>query len=240
MSSKIWALILIPAAIVCMSWFNSVQIPASYLSHSIPSGQLLYIFSKLTGLLALVMIGVQIVLALLHKASNQKRFPGITLATHKRLGIATFSCVLLHVVFIIGAFWFRQDKFPAAALIPDFSNGFYKSRLSLGVIAFYLLCIGVLAGLKSRRAKFRWRIIHYSAWPVTVVLAYWHSLAIGSESRSSAVLITLWSIAAAVVFALCLRISRSARSGTASEPRVPIGQNPRAKSRASAAFDGDH
>lgn len=198
------SIVLLPICAILLAWFLSVGDPTLYFSYSVPPGQLVYVLSKLTGMIALVLIGMQAMLALVKDVARPRMLSNISVRTHIRLGLTTFAFCLLHVGLILSAFSLRQGKFPAVMLLPDFSSGYYRLYISLGVIAFYLLCIGVLAGWKARTKRPGWKAVHM-VWPLVVGLAYWHSLSIGSESRTGIVLITLLLIAAGLCAALVLR-----------------------------------
>ncbi|MEX0915322.1 MAG: hypothetical protein WDZ60_05460, partial [Wenzhouxiangellaceae bacterium] len=175
------ALILLSIIAVTLGWWFSVGNPIMYLTHSVSPGQFLYILSKLAGLLALVLIGVQVILMLIRASQRFVAVPGISYKRHMQLGLTTFAFCLLHVVLIFSAIWLRQGKAPWGLLLPDLTANYYKFHLSLGVVAFYVLCAGIVAGWKLRGNKPGWKAVHMM-WPLAVGLAYWHSLSIGSES----------------------------------------------------------
>lgn len=200
------ALVLLSISAVTLGWLFSVGNPMVYLTHSVSPGQFLYILSKLAGLLALVLICVQVILMLIKAGQSLIAVPGISSKRHMQLGLTTFALCLLHIVLIFSAIWLRQGKAPWGLFLPDFAAGYYKLHLSLGVVAFYLLCAGIVAGWKLRSKKPAWKAIHMM-WPLAVGLAYWHSLSIGSESRTGIVLVTLWFLAAGICAALLVRMT---------------------------------
>jgi len=166
-------------------WLVSVGDPSAYLAHDLPPGQALYIFSKLSGLLALFFLWGQCLLALAHRAPILRELPAVGITTHRRLGLLTFTTALTHVVLFVLAASLRAGSPAWNLLIPNFTHGYYNSFVSLGVIAIWLLLLGVWAGWRTSRGHAAWKKVHRT-WPIVFGLVLLHALAIGSESRYGA------------------------------------------------------
>lgn len=199
------AILTAPIAVMVFVWARSVGNPLDYLAHSVPPGQLLYVLSKLAGLLAFALLWAQCMLALAKRVRLLRAFPSLSLRRHLILGLATLAMCLGHLGLFFGAAWLRQGSAPWALLVPNFSAGYYKLHVSLGLLGLLALGLGVFAGWKSRRGHKGWRTLHM-IWPLAFMLVFWHALAIGSESRYGAMLYVWWFIAASLGVTLISRL----------------------------------
>lgn len=175
-------------------WWVSVGDPGAYLSHDLPPGQALYIFSKLSGLLALFLFWGQCLLALAHRAPILRGIPPVGVTTHRRLGLLTFTVALMHVILFVIAASLRAGSPAWNLLIPNFTHGYYNSFVSLGVLAMWLLLLGVWAGWRTSRGYAAWKTVH-GIWPVVFGLVFLHAFSIGSESRYGAMRYVLLLVA---------------------------------------------
>lgn len=188
-------LLTIPAAV----WLISIGDPFAYLSHRVPPGQILYLLSKLCALYALAFMTSQVFLGIQGQTSPLFRF-------HPIVGMATATFVLLHLSIFIVAASLRSKHSTIETLIPVFDQGFYKSSISLGVIAAYLLIAVMISGFMRYRRK-RFGLMHYLAYAV-VILGFVHSFFIGSETRQPVVIGYYAILLAAVVVAIIQRIAQ--------------------------------
>ena len=155
-----------------------------------PQGQSLYVISKLMALGVYVLMWWQIMLGLFKKLHTRH---------HIVLGICTLFLVVTHVISFISAVSLRQDNLAVGLLLPDFTSGYYKSGISLGVIALLCIVVAVISGaLRDKLPKY-WRFGHGLVY-VTFALASVHGLMIGSEIGVNTYLIY------AAVFSLCLAL----------------------------------
>ncbi|MFA0813023.1 hypothetical protein [Microbulbifer epialgicus] len=165
-----------------VTWWSSVGNPVDYFGGYMPPGQQAYILSKLAGLLAISLFWLQCLFAL------GKRFSGAAFAqfcghrSHVALGSLTLIMVLLHVSLFFAAVSIRTGSPAWGLLVPKFSHGYYNQQVTLGLIAFLLLCVGAFAGWKTAIGSEKWRIGHY-LWLLVLPLAFIHALSIGTESR---------------------------------------------------------
>lgn len=203
------------AALACLPvaiWWMSVQRPMAYLRMAgLPPGQALFVLAKLAGLLAVVALWVQAMLALAGRVPLLRVLPASTLRQHQWLGAVTALLVLAHVVLFIVATTLRKQAFAIDLLWPNLDHGYYFFNVSLGAFAFWLLVLTVFAGWRTARGDRRWRVVHL-LWPVLIGLVFFHALAIGSESRFGAMRGVMVVLAITVGLAGVARMSRTLRS----------------------------
>lgn len=177
------------AALACLPvaiWWSSVQYPMAYLRiDGLPPGQSLFVLAKLAGLLAVVALWMQAMLALAGRVPLLRVLPASTPRQHRRLGMLTALLVLAHVVLFIVATTLRKKTFAIDLLWPNLDHGYYFFNVSLGAFAFWLMVLTVFAGWRTARGDRRWRAVHL-LWPVLVGLVFFHAMDIGSESRYGA------------------------------------------------------
>jgi predicted ferric reductase len=156
-------------------WLISTGDIFAYFFLKVPAGQILYIFSKLAGLYAYYFMALQLIIGFQGRKSQHFRY-------HSTLGILTTLTVVAHSsLFITGAL-LKTKHVPIDILWPTFSNGYYKSSISYGVIAAYFLLLIIAAGVLQKKLT-AFKIIHRFA-PIVVLLGWVHSFNIGTETRS--------------------------------------------------------
>ncbi|MEX2963695.1 hypothetical protein [Microbulbifer sp. TYP-18] len=167
-------------------WHLSAGNPVLYFTRELPPGQLPYLFSKLTGLLAFSCFWVQCLLALAKGAPVLRNsMPSLTTKGHIRLGLSTLGLVLAHLGLFFTAVSLRTGAPAWGLLLPQFSQGYYQLHVSLGLVGLWLLLLAIFAGWQTYRGKRGWRKVHM-AWFAVFALVFWHAFAIGSESRYGA------------------------------------------------------
>jgi len=145
-------------------------------------GQTIYYLSKVTALYAVVLLWLQSLGGLL---ANRRKAQALILAGpewHRRLGLLVLGLAVLHGSTFVLAVSIRAGHPALHWFVPAFNAGYYKSIVSLGVIALLCLLGAALAVLLRRRNTY-WRLLHRVAL-AGVALGGFHSLAIGSETRS--------------------------------------------------------
>ncbi|MES2674206.1 MAG: ferric reductase-like transmembrane domain-containing protein [Pseudomonadota bacterium] len=158
-----------------MVWLISTGDIFSYFFLKVPAGQILYIFSKLAGLYAYYFMALQLIIGFQGRKSQYFSY-------HPALGILTTLTIVAHLgLFITGAS-LKTKHVPIEILWPTFSNGYYKSSISYGVIAAYFLLLIITAGFLQKKIPV-FKIIHRFA-PIVVLLGWIHSFNIGTETRS--------------------------------------------------------
>lgn len=139
-----------------------------------PPGQALYVLSKATALLVYILMWWQIMLGIF-KSLNTKR--------HIMLGMSLLFLIMAHISLFIGAVSTRQEKLNLDILLPSFSHGYYKTGLSLGVVAFIFILIASTAGIFRQQMHKLWKFGHGLVY-LTFVFATIHGLMIGSDMSS--------------------------------------------------------
>lgn len=190
------AIVAILLTVPAIVWLINLGEPLAYLSHRVPTGQILYIFSKLFALYALAFMTTQVFLGIQGRRSDLFRF-------HPTVGALTAIFVLLHLAAYIIAATLRSKHSALDVLIPTFNKGFLKLSVSLGVIAVYLLIAVMISGFLLLKRKRAFRFLHWLAYAV-VMLGFLHSFFIGSETRQP-VVAGYYAILLAAVFAALLK-----------------------------------
>ena len=176
-----------------------------YFYYGAPKGQITYVFSKLFGLYAALLLWYQTVSALL-KTTDYKVLPQWAWLQHQRLGLLILLMVVLHITCFIAAVSLRQEALALDLLLPDFQD-FYHTSITIGLSSFLLLLPAVIAALMRRRLPSLWKYIHRGM--VFVVLSgLLHGYLIGTESRYGYYAIFYISLMASIFIALLLRWRR--------------------------------
>lgn len=170
----------LPAAV----WMVSVEGVSTYFTSNMPPGQLAYVLSKLAGLVAISFFWLQWMLAFLRWQSVASVKIPLSFDVHRALGVVVLVLVLAHALLFFLAVSQRTEEVAWHVLLPSFSGGYYKSRVSLGILALVIFPVAVLAGVLRHRFPV-WRWMH-RAWVGVFALVVIHALAIGTESRFDA------------------------------------------------------
>ena len=147
-----------------------------------PPGQLLYVLSKVAGLLAIVLVWLQLMLSLSGKFFDQLAYAGSRV--HRISGLMLLLLLSLHAALFVAAVSVRHGSLSLGILIPDFTSGFYTSSVSLGILGLLLfgLTSAVYVFRKTREHLFRWG---HRCVVAACLLVFVHSYLIGSETRSA-------------------------------------------------------
>lgn len=184
-----------------LAWLSAVPEPWNYLASDVPQGQLLYVFSKLAGLVAISLLTLQLSLILARK-SLLNLVPGMFSWTfHYRLGIVTALTVLIHVGLFVSAASLRAGSLNLQLLLPNW-HGFYNSMVSIGVLALFLVVVLVLLGVLLKRGLAVNKLYHQRIALLSVVLVFVHSYAIGSETHLPLVRLFYGTLAVALLFSV--------------------------------------
>lgn len=170
------SLYILTVSLVLSVWLKSVGNPLAYIVSGYPPGQGYYIFSKLMGLVSLIVFGIQGLTGVYRPFFN-KIFPQ---KAHQYLGVAVFTAMLLHVAGFLTATTIRSGYFTGHLLLPDVDD-FYHARITVGVGALLLTTIAVSS--RAIRIEPLAKYLHWLTIPA-VYLASWHALAIGTETRT--------------------------------------------------------
>ncbi|MGH8177222.1 MAG: ferric reductase-like transmembrane domain-containing protein [Steroidobacter sp.] len=188
-ASAVWVRKALPPAICAITlstplvvWLSSTGDLYVYFTRAVPPGQTLYVLSKFFALAAIVMFWFQCMSALAKDTPVLRGFFRLSPPRHAIFGMATFAAVLTHVLLFVAASAMRTSHVSLDVLTPRFDHGFYRTYLSLGAIAFWILLIVVFAGWKRLRNAPRWRWAHRLGFAV-FALAFLHGVNVGSETR---------------------------------------------------------
>ncbi len=182
-------------------WIYSVGDVSDYFGADVPQGQLLYVISKLLGLIAITLVGLQVTLVHLRQYAWFKRVSW-SKQSHKILGLTLFIAVCLHVGLFVSAASLRSGHVALGPLSIRLSQGFYDQMISLGAMAFYLMVVVVILGMLIFRSR---KYIALKRWHGVLVLlattlAMVHSVSVGSETRSAPMLLFYGSLFVVLVF----------------------------------------
>jgi predicted ferric reductase len=198
-------LIAILSTIPLIVWSLSVGNLIDFFVLKYPPGQFIYLFSKLLGLYAFYFMTLQLILGLQGRKSQYFSY-------HPFVGAATAVAVIAHFTTFIWAASLRTNHLVIDTLIPTFSHGFYKSAISYGALAGYILALVIVAGILQRKWRL-FKMLHKLAW-VVVILGWVHSFAIGTETRSTIIMVFYISLLGlALLFFVLRHAAFSRRAG---------------------------
>ena len=175
-----WVLVMFLLAVPPGIWWSSGGGAIWHYGFSMPDGQVLYLFSKLAGLYAFVLLCIQILGGLGRAGLLPVRpVPHFSARGHRTLGLGTVFMVLLHVGLFVGAVSMRKGHFAYGLLLPDFFGGHYKFMVSLGWLGGLLL-LGVVVSGFVRAMRTGGSSVHQLAL-LALALVVIHAQQIGSE-----------------------------------------------------------
>lgn len=163
-------------------WLASAGNPLAYFSAAVPPGQTFYVFSKLFGLLAIVMLWFQGMAALAKNAPVLRGFPRLSRRAHVALGVASVTAVVLHVSWFVIASSIRTQHVALDLLLPTFSHGHYRMMVGVGAIAFWLLALALLGGWRRLKGSQGARWLHRLVLGA-MCAGFVHGMTVGSETR---------------------------------------------------------
>lgn len=179
-------LLWIVAIVIPLSlWLSEVGNPFAYWQLHTPPGQKFYTLSKLLGLLSVGLMWLQLVSKLGSAVSGLWGYPRHSLKQHRGLGVWIAVALLGHAALFVTAVSVRADHLVLKIMGPNFTVDFFTTAVSLGVVAFYLLILAILAAalyVTARRPILKW--LHRLMY-VSFILGALHSVLIGSETRST-------------------------------------------------------
>jgi predicted ferric reductase len=194
-------------------WWESVGDITIYLEYETPPGQVSYIFSKLAGLYAIMLLWLQVVLALTKGTPAGRTLSFWNLRFHRYLGIGAFAFILMHAALFLTAVSVRKGHLAYGVLLPKFGEGFYAFAVALGVLALYGSIMVVIAGYLRTRGVRTAKWLHRISL-AAVAAALVHCLLIGTETRSVLMLAVYSLMSAALVVALYCRFGAACAPAT--------------------------
>jgi len=180
-----WVVAVFTIAAPVAIWLESIGNPIAYFRVDAPDGQWLYVFSKLTGLAGISVIGVQMALVVAGYFPQSRRTAWKN-RHHRLFGGFGVLLILLHMGLFVAAASVRSGHFAAGLLSFRWGNGYYDFMVSVGLLAVCLLVCGISIGIimYKRKIQHRLRKTHGLAFVVVSLLGLGHSMAIGSETNS--------------------------------------------------------
>jgi len=168
------------------------------------SGTALWYASRATGVVALVLLTVVVVLGIL--VNRRGRLPGLprfaTTALHRNLSLLAVAFIAIHVLTAVADPYVTIGL--AAAVIP-FSSPYKPLWLGLGAISFDIIIALIITSLaRARIGRRTWRAVHwlaYACWPVALL----HSIGSSTDLRTGWLLALAIGCIAAVLAATCWR-----------------------------------
>lgn len=186
---------------------SNIVSPIEYLAQEKPPGQNLYILSKLLGLIGIVGLLLQPVFWVSTKLFGVRSLVFVDKRFHMILGLSLLLVLLSHAGLFIAAVSTREGQLVLSPLSISFSHGYYKTRVSFGVIALILLVVmtvsgGFLARWSKNKAA---RYAHYLA-VVCLPFAFLHALSIGTEVQMTLPKYAVISLLIVAVILIGLRV----------------------------------
>lgn len=192
-----------------MSTFMAVTIATE------SSQPLTWILIKSTGIVAVVMLTVSVVVGIVSPAI---RGPSARLSAISIHSAAAATGVLLlvgHVAFAIADTYVEIS--PLAVIVPGISV-WEPTWIGLGVASLDFLIIIVVSSAMRRRSPTSWRRFHMLAYPA-LALAWGHALTAGTDRGAQPMLLLAIGSAFSVALAMVIRISRGNKSPTTQSTR---------------------
>lgn len=209
----------------------------------ITSSTALWYASRATGVVALVLLTVVMLLGVM--VTRKRSVPGLprfgTTNLHRNLSLLAVLFVAVHVITAIA------DPFVtigiAASVIP-FTSPYETLWVGLGAVSLDLLAALIVTSLlRARIGRRTWRLVHwlsYAAWPVALLHSIWSSkdfqhgwlLWLGIGCAAAVVLAAAWRVA--------LTLTQPRRAARPALTLARLEQQPRSSgySRAGDEFAG--
>jgi len=184
-NSKIfyWGILFLFCLVPFMTLYASIGGADEIARAGAPDGQLIYLFSKLFGLCAFVLLFWQLITAMLSKFARQQIEYVAGSTVHIYFGAVLLMMAMFHVGFFVSAVSIRSGHLALHLLLPDITSGYYATALSFGVIALYLVIIAVCSGIVRKRFPAFSKVGHALIY-ITIPLILLHAFMVGSEVQS--------------------------------------------------------
>ena len=169
------------------------------------SSTALWYASRATGVVALVLLTVVVLLGIL--VNRRGRLPGLprfaTTSLHRSLSLLAVAFIAIHVVAAVADPYVTIGI--AAAVIP-FSSPYKPVWIGLGATSFDIILALIITSLaRARIGRRTWRAVHwlaYACWPVALL----HSIGSSTDLRAGWLLVLAIGCAVAVLAATCWRV----------------------------------
>jgi sulfoxide reductase heme-binding subunit YedZ len=175
----------------------------------ITSSTALWYASRATGVVALVLLTVVVVLGIL--VSRHGRLPGMprfaTTSLHRSMSLLAVAFTAVHVITATADPYVSIGI--AAAIIP-FTSAYKAVWIGLGAVSLDIIVALIVTSLaRARIGRRSWRAVHwlaYACWPVALL----HSIGSSGDLRSGGLLALTVLCTAAVVGATGWRVASAA------------------------------
>ena len=147
-----------------------------------------WLASRASGLVALALIGLSVVLglAMAAKAFRRPGLPRILVAVHEHAALAALVAIAVHGITLLGDRWLNPG--PIGIALP-FVMDHEPVWTGIGIIAGYLAAIlGLTFYVRRRIGTKRWRNLHRLT-PLVYAMGVAHALGAGTDRRIIAVLL---------------------------------------------------
>lgn len=186
------SLALVTLILPILAWNESVGGLSSLFAMNPPAGQYFYLFSKLFGMLACVVIWTQIIIALISRTEKIRpffmRFFNFSKKDHYILGMTTTFFVILHIGGFVLGVGLRTGNIPLHLFLPLFDSDFYHRAIALGACAFWVLILIVVTGVMRRISSSKVLSWAHKLWYFFISLVLVHAFLIGTEFSSGLML----------------------------------------------------
>jgi DMSO/TMAO reductase YedYZ heme-binding membrane subunit len=174
----------------------------------------LWYATRATGLVALLLLTVSVLLGILtagrFASENWPRF--LSQGLHRNTSLLVLAFLVLHVGTTVAD---TYTSIPLIAAFAPFASAYKAAWLSLGAVALDLLLALTATSLVRRRLGHRaWRRVHwlaYACWPVAVA----HGLGIGTDRSASWAFVLSMACVLAVLGAAAWRLATAIGFGPA-------------------------
>ncbi|HSO98605.1 MAG TPA: ferric reductase-like transmembrane domain-containing protein [Solirubrobacteraceae bacterium] len=192
------------------------------MSHGDPTRVVWWLVSRASGIIALVLISLSVVIGLA-MATKVLRRPGLKRACarlHEHVALVALVAIAVHGLALLGDHWLKPGL---RGIAVPFAIGYRTQFIGLGIIAGYLtLLLGPSFYLRRRIGPRRWRALHRGTvliWMLTVI----HTIGAGSDAQAMWMrgLVLLSGIP--IAYLLTLRFLQTrARNGRGSPRRTGV------------------
>jgi len=175
----------------------------NYFRYGAPTGQIWYVFSKLFGLYAVLLLWYQALSTLLKNTLYASVLPRWTFLRHRTLGSLTLLAVMIHIACFVTAVSLRKESVAWGLLLPDFRD-FYHTAITVGLFGFLISLVAITAAFLRRRLPMIWQTIHRGMVAV-VMLGLVHGYLIGTETRYGLYEFFYFALLVTLLLSLALR-----------------------------------
>jgi DMSO/TMAO reductase YedYZ heme-binding membrane subunit len=186
--------------------------------------------SRAGGLIAWGLLAASVVwgIALSTRILGRRPRPAWLLDLHRYLGGLGVVFVVVHVGAIMADSYVPFG--PVATFVP-FAGSWHPAAVAWGIVALYLLLAVELTSLLRSHLPMRvWRRVHYLSFAV-FVLATAHGLSAGTDSNTSAMILTFLVVCAVVALLVTVRVVGVDRRPVGPRPARPRPVRPAAAGR---------